>query len=195
MSKDQHADIHRLLGRTVPLVSPLYQSSVYTLPDLDALERIADLTEPGFVYARDAHPNAKLLAQKLAEIESGKWAVVCGSGMAAISAALLPLVQQGDRIVASNRLYGRTIQLLGQEIARFGISTTFVDTGNLDSVREALQQPARVLFVETMSNPLLYLSDIERLAELAHARDCLLVVDNTFATPVLFGRWSTVPTW
>src|SRR5438270_12931045 len=104
------------LGESTPLVPPLYQSSVYTLPDLDALDRVMNAEEPGFIYARDAHPNARHLAARLAALEGGEWAVVCGSGMAAITAALVAVVQRGDRIVASNRLYGRTTQLLGREL-------------------------------------------------------------------------------
>ena len=80
------------LGETTPLVPPLYQSSVYTLPDLDTLDRIMDDQEPGFIYARDAHPNARHLAGLLAQLESAAWGVVCGSGMAAISAILLSTV-------------------------------------------------------------------------------------------------------
>src|SRR5271154_3330644 len=91
------------LGETTPLVPPLYQSSVYTLPDLDALDRIMNAEEPGFIYARDAHPNARHLAQLLADLEGGAWGVVCGSGMAAISAILLAVIQQNQRVVASNR--------------------------------------------------------------------------------------------
>jgi cystathionine beta-lyase/cystathionine gamma-synthase len=172
------------LGVSAPLVPPLYQSSVYTLPDLDALDRISDGEEAGFIYARDAHPNALWLAERLAALESASWAVVCGSGMAAITAGVLALTQQGARLVASNRLYGRTTQLLGQELARYNVQTTFVDTGDLDQVRAALAG-AKALLVETMSNPLVRVADIEALAELAHEHGSLLVVDNTFATPVL----------
>src|SRR5256885_13315251 len=100
------------LGESVPLVPALYQSSVYTLPDLDALDQIMNAEQPGFIYARDAHPNARHLADQLSALESAAWSVICGSGMAAIAAALLAVVQQGDRIVASNSLYGRTTQLL-----------------------------------------------------------------------------------
>src|SRR5256885_15507513 len=106
------------LGESVPLVPALYQSSVYTLPDLDALDRIINAEEPGFIYARDGHPNARRLAEQLAELESGAWAVVCGSGMAASSALVLALVQKRDRIVASDRLFGRTTQLPGKELDR-----------------------------------------------------------------------------
>ena len=174
-----------LLGRSTPLAPPLYQSSVYTLPDLDALDRIINAEEPGFIYARDGHPNAKELAAALAAAEGGDWAVICGSGMAAITAPLLTLVQSGDRIIASNRLYGRTTQLLAEELAHYGVQTTFTDCSDLAQVRAALQQPAKVLFVETMSNPLLRLVDVEKLAELAHEQNCALIVDNTFATPML----------
>jgi cystathionine beta-lyase/cystathionine gamma-synthase len=173
------------LGQSTPLVPPLFQSSVYTLPDLDALDRILNAEEPGFIYARDGHPNAKYLADQLAALEGASWAAVCASGMAAISSMVLATVQPGDRIVASNRLYGRTTQLLSQELVRFGVQTAFVDTCDLDQVQAALDQPAKVVFVETMSNPLLRLVDLEALAKLTRERGCLLVVDNTFATPVL----------
>jgi cystathionine beta-lyase/cystathionine gamma-synthase len=173
------------LGRSTPLVPPLYQSSVYTLPDLDTLDRIMDGEAPGFIYARDGHPNARHLAAELAALEKAPWGVVCASGMAAVSSILLATVKQGDRVVASNRLYGKTAQLLAQEFSQYGVQTTFVDANDLEQVRAALEKPARMLFVETMSNPLVRVVDLEALGKLARERDCLLVVDNTFATPVL----------
>jgi cystathionine beta-lyase/cystathionine gamma-synthase len=173
------------LGPSTPLVPPLYQSSVYVLPDLEALDRILDAHEPGFIYARDAHPNSRQLAARLAELEGSQWALVTSSGMAAISALVLATVQKGQRVLASHRLYGRTTQLFQQELPRFGIQTTFVDASDWGQVRQALETPARLLFVETLSNPLLHAADLLALAQLCHERDCLLVVDNTFATPVL----------
>src|SRR5262245_6517691 len=106
------------LGDSAPLVPPLYQSSVYTLPDLDALDRIMNGEAPGFIYARDSHPNARHLADELTALENATWTVVCGSGMGAISALFLAILQQGERVVASNHLYGRTTQLLHQELSR-----------------------------------------------------------------------------
>src|SRR5262249_10138768 len=173
------------LGPSAPLVPPLYQSSVYTLPDLDALDRIMNAEEPGFIYARDAHPNARRLAEQLAELERAQWSAICSSGMAAISAILLATVQKGDRIVPSNRLHGRTTQLLGQELPRFGVITEFVDCGDLERVEGALNSGARVLFIETMSNPMVRIVDIPALAKLAKQHGAMLVVDNTFATPIL----------
>src|SRR5437870_11406604 len=122
------------LGRTRPLVPPLYQSSVSCLEDLEVLDAVMAGDEAGFIYARDSHPNALRLARRLAELEGGGWAVLGGSGMASISAAVLALVQQGDRIVASNRLYGRTTQLFTQELGRFGVSAALVDTTDLGAV-------------------------------------------------------------
>src|SRR5262249_40664106 len=105
------------LGPSSPLVPPLFQSSVYCLPDLDALDRVMDGEETGFISARDGHPNAERLAERLAALEGAGWALVCGSGMAAVSAAILATLQQGDSLVASNRLYGRTTQLFIQELS------------------------------------------------------------------------------
>lgn len=173
------------LGETIPLVTPIYQSAVYTIPDLDALDAIMNDGKPGFIYARDAHPNAKRLAQLLADAEGAKWGVITGSGMAAISAIVLATVQQGQRILASNRLYGRTVQLFTQELARFGVTTEYVDANDLAAVEAGLKNGPRLLFVETMSNPLLRVVDIAALAQLAHQHGCRLVVDNTFATPIL----------
>ena len=174
-----------LLGSSSPLVPPLYQSAVYNIPDVDAIDRIYNAEEPGFIYARDAHPNARLLAAELARLEAADWAVICGSGMSAISAGVLAIVQQGDRILASNRLYGRTTQFLLQELGRFGVKTTLVDTSDLDAVRAALEHGAKLLIAETLSNPLLRVSDIPAVAELCRGRNCLLFIDNTFATPAL----------
>jgi cystathionine beta-lyase/cystathionine gamma-synthase len=174
------------LGPSSPLVPPLFQSSVYCLPDLDALDRVMDGEEAGFIYARDGHPNAQRLAWRLADLEGAGWGVVCGSGMGAVSAAVLSLVQQGDGIVASNRLYGRTTQLFMQELSRFGVATTLADTTDLAQVESALRGGAKLLFVETLSNPLLRMADVPALARLAHDCGCLLIVDNTFATPCLY---------
>jgi cystathionine beta-lyase/cystathionine gamma-synthase len=173
------------LGETAPLVPPIYQSSVYTLPDLDALERIMDAGEPGFIYARDAHPNARRLADQLARLEKADWGVICGSGMAAISAIVLSTLEKGQRLIAGNRLYGRTSQLFYQELPRFGVTADTVDANDLPQVEAALKKGTRLFFVETLSNPLLRVVDLPALVKLARRYHCLLAVDNTFATPVL----------
>jgi len=174
------------LGPTAPLVPPIYPSAVYALPDLDALDAVSDGTQPGYIYARDAHPNADILAADLAALEGGGWGVVCGSGMAALSAAFLALLAAGDTVLASDQLYGRTSQLLKTQLSRFGVTTVSVDVSNLTAARTAAAtHRPKVVYVETMSNPLCRVADLPALAEIAHAAGARLVVDNTFASPVL----------
>src|SRR5262249_32292793 len=121
----------------------------------------------------------------IAALESADWGLIFGSGMAAISGILLSKLRHGDRVVASDQLYGRTTQLLSHELGRFGVNVQFVDKNDLNKVEEALRSPAVLLFVETLSNPLLRVADLEKLSSLAKSHNCLLVVDNTFATPGL----------
>ncbi len=172
------------LGPSAHLVPPLYPAAVYAIPDLDALDAIYNGV-PGYIYARDGHPNAAHLADQLTKRHRAAWGVVTGSGMGAVTAGLLALVSAGDRVIASNRLYGRTTKLLRQELRRFGVSTTVVDVSDLDAVRVVLEEPARVLIAETISNPLCRVPDIPALAELTRRAGTRLFVDNTFATPVL----------
>lgn len=172
-------------GSTHPLVAPLHPSAVYVFPDLDAVDAVYHRTAPGYIYARDGHPNAVELAAALTQQEAATWGMVTASGMAAISAAILGFVASGDRILASDRLYGKTTRFLRDELSRFGVVTEFVDICDLHAVQRALKTPARVLFTETISNPLCRIADLPALAALAQQTGTALVVDNTFATPVL----------
>ncbi len=174
-----------LLGASSPMVPPLFQSSVYALPDLDALDGVLTDGQSGFIYARDAHPNARLLAQEITRIQAGAWSVICGSGMAAISALALTCVEKGGRIVASHRLYGRTVQLFGQQLAKLGVACDFVDCHDLAAVEKSLRQGAQMLFVETISNPLLRVVRLRALLEISARYQCKVAVDNTFASPAL----------
>ncbi len=170
---------------TRPLAPSLHPAAVYALPDLDALEAVS-AGAPGFIYARDGHPNAARLGEQLAALEGGTWGVVTGTGMGALVAAVLGCVSAGDWVVAADRLYGKTATLLHTEFARFGVATTAADATDLDAFRTALAAgPVRAVLVETVSNPLCRLTDIAAVAELAHAAGARLIVDNTFATPAL----------
>src|SRR5262245_33214173 len=173
------------LGPVGHVVPPLYPASVYVVPDLDALDAIYSGDSPGYIYARDGHPNAHHLAAELTRLEGGNWGVVTGSGMGSVTAALLAVVAAGDRVVASDKLYGKTTKLLRHELSRFGVATTFVDTADLSAVRAALAEPAKLVLAETLSNPLCRVADVPALAELAHRAGARLLIDNTFATPVL----------
>jgi cystathionine beta-lyase/cystathionine gamma-synthase len=162
-------------------------ASVYTFADVDGLDRAYGATPPDFTYCRDGHPNARFLSDALTKWHGGAWGQVFPSGMAAIGAVLLPLVKAGSRVIASDQLYGKTTHLLVGELSRFGVTTTRVDTNHLPAVKAALAaapEPA-VLLVETVSNPLCRVADVPALADLVHATGAKLVVDNTFASPVL----------
>ncbi|MBL8866885.1 MAG: PLP-dependent transferase [Planctomycetia bacterium] len=173
-------------GPSTPLAPPIHLSAVYRIPDLDAVDAIYGGIAPGFIYARDGHPNATILADELRDAHRAAWGVVTGTGMGAIAAPLLALLAKGDRIISSNRIYGKTTKLFQTEFAKFGITTSWVDSNDHDAVARSLAEaPTKILFVETISNPLCRVADLPALAELAHRAGALLFVDNTFASPVL----------
>lgn len=177
---------HPDFGLSKPLTPPLYPSAVYTLPDLDALDAIYEHRTPGFIYARDGHPNATQLASELTQLSAAQWGVVTGSGMGAIAAACLAFLKAGDRVLLSRRLYGKTIRLLQDECTRFGVVVELVDSSDLAAVANALQASHyQLMIVETLSNPLCRVADIPQLAHLTHDHQCRLLVDNTFASPVM----------
>ncbi len=170
---------------TEPLATPIYPSSVYRCHDPAQAEALLAGTLPGHVYSRDGHPNAQLLAERCRLLHGAGQAAVVASGMSALAVALLSQCATGDRIVVSRQLYGRSHLLLIDEAARLGISATAVETTDFAATSAALKPGAKLLVVETISNPLLRVADLRRLADQAHAAGALLVVDNTFASPVL----------
>jgi O-acetylhomoserine (thiol)-lyase len=139
----------------------------------------------GNIYSRIMNPTTDVFEKRIAALEGGVAAVATASGQAAITLALLNLAQAGDNIVASRTLYGGTVALLGHTLPRLGITTRFVDVHDTDAVRAAIDAHTRAIFVETIGNPALDVPDLAALAELAHAHGLPLVVDNTFATPIL----------
>ncbi|MDP7028977.1 MAG: aminotransferase class I/II-fold pyridoxal phosphate-dependent enzyme [Phycisphaerales bacterium] len=142
-----------------------------------------------YLYGRHFNPTVLVLARQLAAMEACESAYCTGSGMAAISAVILQCCNAGEHVVASNTLYGGTWAFLNDFLpAKANITTTFVDTQDEDAVKSAFQSGTRVLYVETISNPTLRVPDLARLADLAHAHDARLVVDNTFAPLVVTPR-------
>ncbi len=141
-------------------------------------------TRSGFIYARDGHPNAAQLAEKLAKLEGGEAALICASGMGAIAAAFLSLLSQGDHALVSDGIYGRTIALVNRQLSRWGIGHSIFDPTDPASAKVLLNPRTRLIFVETISNPLLRVADLAGLAEIAREAGIPLVVDNTFA-PVI----------
>ncbi len=165
---------------------PIYQSVTFSAADAEELGAIASGTIPGYAYARLANPTGDALAAAMAELEGAEAANVFASGMAAIHAALLSVLRAGDRVVATRAIYGSTRTLLTDRFGRLGIDIAFVDVTDHAAVSAALAAaPTRVLYVETLSNPTIVVADIETLAGLAHRHGALLIVDNTFASPVV----------
>ncbi|WP_435016431.1 trans-sulfuration enzyme family protein [Tundrisphaera sp. TA3] len=164
-----------------PLAPPLVLGSVFDVGDPGRVDALYEGRESGFIYARDGHPNAAQLADKVAKLEGGEAALVCGSGMAAEAALMLALLGQGDRVALSEGLYGRTMTLVGGELSRFGIGHDLFDATRPESLAGALTPQTRLVFTETLSNPLLRLADIAGLARIARERGVPLAVDHTFA--------------
>ena len=168
-----------------PKITPIYQTSVFKFEDLDAVQQYFD--EPGsrYLYSRNGNPNTDELAAAVAQWEGGAGAVATGSGMAAIFAALLTYCQAGDHVLCAADIYGGSAALLNLELSRLGISVTYVPFEQLYDLKSYVQPTTRLLLCETMSNPLLRVVDLRAAAAECHRRGLKLVVDNTFATPVL----------
>lgn len=164
---------------------PIYHTSSYVFNDSDHAANLFNLSEPGYIYTRLNNPTNDVLEQRLAAIEGGIGAVVTASGTAAISTALLTLLRSGDHIVSSQSLYGGTFNLLNVTLPRFGINTDFVDADRPENFSQAITEQTRAIFIESLGNPKLDVLDIKAIADVAHAHQIPLIVDNTVATPAL----------
>lgn len=165
--------------------SAIYMTSSYVFDSAeDAAARFAGEAS-GNIYSRFSNPTVDAFARRLAALEGGECCVGTASGMSAILATCLATLESGDHIVAAQTLFGSTVNLFKNYLAKFGISTSFVAPDDRDAWAQAITPRTRMLFVETPANPLTQIVDIAALAELANANGCLLVVDNCFCTPAL----------
>lgn len=164
---------------------PIFTTSSYVYASAaEAAARFAG-SEPGNVYSRFTNPTVRTFEERLAALEGGERCVATSSGMAAILSTCMALLRAGDHIVASRGLFGATLTLFDNYMARFGVATTHVPLTDLAAWEAAIRPETKLLFLETPSNPLMEVADITALAALAHAHGCLLVVDNCFCTPAL----------
>jgi O-succinylhomoserine sulfhydrylase len=164
---------------------PIFPTSSYVFASAaEAAARFAG-TQPGNIYSRFTNPTVRAFEERLAALEGGETCVATASGMAAILATCAGLLKAGDHIVSSRAIFGTTVILFQNYLAKFGIETTFVAQTDYAAWERAITPKTRLLFLETPSNPLTEIADIARLATLAHAKGCLLVVDNCFCTPAL----------
>ncbi|KAB0666201.1 O-acetylhomoserine aminocarboxypropyltransferase/cysteine synthase [Oryzomonas japonica] len=164
---------------------PIVQSSAFAYETADALEDVFRGRAAGQVYTRLGNPTTEALERRLALLEGGGTAIATASGMAAITTTVMTIVRAGDEILASSSLFGGTFSLFRDTLANFGITARFVDPLDLESVRAAINDRTRLLFVETVGNPKLDVPDLPRLAEIAHQAGLPLIVDATVTTPYL----------
>ncbi len=164
---------------------PIFTTSSFVFESAaQAAERFAG-NSPGNIYSRFTNPTVRAFEERLASLEGGESCVAAASGMAAILAVCMGLLQSGDHIVASRSLFGSTTLLFNKYLSRFGIGTSYCDLGELAAWDAAIRPQTRLLFCETPSNPLTEMVDLRALVELARRRNALLVVDNCFCTPAL----------
>lgn len=164
---------------------PIFATSSYVFGSAaEAAARFAG-ESPGNVYSRYTNPTVRSFEERLAALEGGEAAVATASGMAAILSTCMALLKAGDHVICSRDVFGTTTNLFARYMTRFGVSVDFVPLLATDQWRAALRPETRLLYLETPSNPLCEVADIRALAELAHAHNALLVVDNCFCTPAL----------
>lgn len=161
---------------TGAIMPPVYLSSTYVQEEPAKLK--------GYDYSRTCNPTRTALERNLAALENGAHGLCFSSGMASIN-TVLNLLDTGDHVLAGNDLYGGTYRLCTTLYAKYGIDFTFTDLADLDAVRDELRDNTRLVMIESPSNPLLKLCDIEAVSSICHNRDILVMVDNTFATPYL----------
>ncbi len=161
---------------TGAIMPPIYQTSTYI--------QEAPAQHKGYEYSRTANPTRTILEKNLAALENGKYGRAFSSGMGACD-AILKLLEAGDHVVAGHDLYGGTYRQFTKVFQKFGISFTFVNTTDLQNIENAIQENTRMIWVETPSNPLLSITDIEGVAKIGEKHGIITVVDNTFATPYI----------
>ena len=186
-TKAVHAGDRKKPGPAIPVTTPIYTAASYFYEDMEQLDRIFAREEPGYCYARYGNPTNVALEELITSLESGHGSLACASGMSAIQTALLAALNgRRPSIVAADALYGATINLLLKVFAPLGVEVTFVDICDPEAVERAVAEhrPGCVL-METVSNPLLRVGPLDRVAAIAREAGAALVVDNTFATPLL----------
>lgn len=173
-------------GNGEPKALPIYQSTTYTYDSTEHIGKLFDLTADGHMYSRISNPTVACVEEKIAALEGGVGALCTTSGQAASLLAILNICTAGDHFVSASTIYGGTVNLFAVTLKKFGVECTFVDA---DAPEEELQKAFRpntkAVFGETIANPAIAVFDIEKFARLAHKNGVPLIVDNTFATPVL----------
>ena len=169
-----------------PRALPIYQSTTFTFVSTEHVGALFDLTAGDAFYTRLGNPTTDCVEKKIAALEGGVGALCTSSGQAASMLAVMNIAEAGDHIIASSAIYGGTFNLLGVTLKKFGVDVTFVDgDAPLEQLQKEIRPNTKAVFGETIANPALHVLDIEKFAALAHNNGIPLIVDNTFATPIL----------
>jgi len=165
--------------------TPIYQTSTFAFDNADEGAKCFNGESDGYIYTRIGNPTINALEKQLAALENGYGGIAVSSGMAAVSAVYLTLLSSGDHIVSTDAIYGPARSIMENQLIRFGIQSTYINTTNIDVVKSALKPNTKLLYIETPANPTMDITDIAACAKLAHENGILLVVDNTFCSPYL----------
>ena len=181
-TKAVHAGIRR--SQYGEISEAIYLTQAFCYPSAEAAEaRFLEAAEDEFIYARYGNPTVAMFEDRMAALEGAEAGFACASGMAAVNGALMAMVKAGDHIVSSRALFGSCLYILEDILSRFGVEVTLVDGRDLDAWRAAIRPDTKMVFLESVSNPVLEVIDLKSVAKMAHAVDALVVVDNVFATP------------
>jgi O-acetylhomoserine (thiol)-lyase len=164
---------------------PIYQTTSYVFDDADHAASLFNLQTFGNIYTRLMNPTTAVFEERMAALEGGRAAVAAASGMAAEMSAVLTLVEQGDHIVSASTLYGGTYSLFDVNLRKLGIETTFVDPDEPENFRSAIKKNTKLVYAETLGNPVINVLDIQAVADIAHDAGLPLMIDNTFPSPYL----------
>lgn len=166
-----------------PLSPPLAPTAMYHYESASQMQEVSEGRVEGFTYSRDGHPNAVALAEKLSWMEGAEVGLMTGSGMTALSAAFLTVLEKGDSIAAASQLYGRSLAMVDHTLPRLGFEARHFDASNPDTFAAAITPGTRIVLAEIVSNPMLRITHFEALAAATKKAGALLLVDNTFTTP------------
>lgn len=165
------------------LIPPIYQTSAFRFQSTAHGAALFSGKEEGYIYSRMGNPTVKAMEDAIAALEGGYKALGCSSGMAAINTVFSALLASKEHVICSKVVYGPTLTLLNTIYKKYGIKTTFVDSTDLDKLTRAITPATKLIYIETPGNPTIEISDIHRIAGIAHDNNALLVVDNTFMSP------------
>lgn len=169
---------------STPKSAPIYMSSSFSFNDVEELEKVYDKEEHGYVYSRMSNPGQDALKEIMASIDEGEEAQVFSSGMGAITMSILAHVKSGDHIIADEVLYGGSFQFLKEELKNFNVEVSFINMLK-DNIEDYFKANTKVVYMETISNPLMEVVDIRELSKICKKHNAKLIVDNTFATPII----------